>query len=341
MKTEMIEEIRRSGPVSFARFMEWALYHPDRGYYARRGAERQVGRRGDFFTSVSVGALFGRLLARQFASWWIEMKRPAPFHLVECGGLDGRLAADVLAAMAGDAPECAAAIQYTLIEPLPSMVAAQQQRLNGMTGVSWAASLRDMPPRQGILFGNELLDAFPVHRLEKDAQGWNEWKVAEKDEKLVWRREKAVPGLFSGLPAGAEGQVEVCPAAAEWLCEAGRVIVSGRICLLDYGWTDEECFQMPHAGGTLRAYRQHALSEDLLAFPGEQDLTAHVRWSPLLRLAVAEGWSVSEFVQQGRWLGGIFARQPFDLSPAEMRQFKTLIHPDIMGSAFRTLVLSR
>ncbi|MCU0782358.1 MAG: SAM-dependent methyltransferase [Akkermansiaceae bacterium] len=110
------------GPLDFREFMAAALYHPERGYYARGSG--QVGRRGDFFTSVSVGPVFGELLARRFLAWWLAAGRPAPWRIIECGAHDGTLARDVLRELRRLAPEAIGVLDYAICETLPRLQAA-------------------------------------------------------------------------------------------------------------------------------------------------------------------------------------------------------------------------
>jgi len=336
------QEISSRGPISFARFMEVALYHPEHGYYARADRASRTGKKGDFFTSVSVGSLFGRLLARQFEAWWRSDGTPGTFRIVEAGGMDGALAKDVLQSATTDFPAFRKAMRYTIVEPLPSLKALQQRTLEGMEGVSWADSIRNLPPEAGVVFGNELLDAFPVHLIARDAKGeWVERSVDVEAEKFVWCESRCDAALHAGLPANLSGAVEVSPAGASWMGLAAKILKHGRMLFLDYGFSDEEYFQVERPWGTLRAYRAHQRSEDLLAEPGEQDLTAHVRWTPLLEGAERDGLKREEWIQQGRWLGRIFTERPFELSAAEKRQFQTLTHPQMLGHPFRALVLKK
>jgi SAM-dependent MidA family methyltransferase len=334
--------------MPFARFMELALYHPEWGYYSRVDAPERVGKAGDFFTSVSVGPLFGRLLAIQFTRWWNRAKRPAFFHLVECGGLDGQLARDILSTLRTISPDCFEASRYYLVEPLPRLAERQRKTLLTFPSVKWMTSLDaqsdEAPLRngiEGVIFGNELLDAFPVHRLEKVGDRWMECCVALEGDALTCTHQPAPASWTETLPPKANGQAEYSPRAIAWLRDAASILHRGRILLLDYGWTDEEYFQVERPRGTVRAFRRHRTAEDELAQPGEQDLTSHVRWTPLIEEAGRLGLGVEEFIQQGRWLTRILAEEPFDMTPAEIHQFQTLTHPEMMGAPFRALVLKK
>ena len=155
-------KIQQTGPLDFADFMASALYHPELGYYARAAA--QVGRRGDFFTSVSVGPLFGNLLARRFLAEWHALGKPPRWRILECGAHDGKLAADVLQALAGLDAAAHASLEYAISEPLPRLRAIQNERLGGcrptVVLVETLTALAD-DPLPGVIFGNEILDALP------------------------------------------------------------------------------------------------------------------------------------------------------------------------------------
>lgn len=328
--------------ISFERFMTQALYHLEYGYYARIGSEHRIGRGGDFITSASTGSLFGRLLARQLILWWYEMGKPSPFILVEAGGLDGRLAKDILGALAENDSDCFNATQYTLVEPLQRLKEVQQRTLSEIKKVKWVTSLRELARGDGVLLANELLDAFPVKVFERNEIGFREWGVVAKEDFLAWKLAENNVSMPEGIPDSYRGRIEVCPAAISWLRDVTRFLRQGKILLFDYGRTDQEYFEVNRPMGTLRGYRQHQYAENLLENPGEQDLTAHVRWTPLQREATRLGWREDEFIEQGRWLTRILVREPsLELNAKEIRQFQTLTHPSMFGASFRVMILAK
>src|SRR5687767_1391762 len=160
------ETIRERGPVSFAWFMEQALYHPEFGYYS--SGQCEIGRRGDYFTNVSVGPLFGRLLSGQFAEMWEVLVQPGEFTIVDHVTYLGHFARDVLSAAREETPEFFAALRYRIIEPFPILQKRQVEALRDFGGkVAWGKSIEDLEPFCGVHFSNELLDAMPVHLLER------------------------------------------------------------------------------------------------------------------------------------------------------------------------------
>ena len=354
-------EIAASGAVSFARFMDLALYAPGLGYYERQDVP--IGRRGDFYTSVSVGCLFGELLAFQFAQWAADRAAPSPgsaLQLIEAGAHDGRLAADVLGWMRQERPQLFASLVCWIAEPSESRRREQEKTLAEFSPrVNWSPALAGVP-RSGfqVLFCNELLDAFPVRRFCWDAQArdWFEWGVGWENQRFVWSRMEleasartrpelaAFSDLCSALPDGYT--IEISPAAEAWWHEAARCLGHGKLVAIDYGLSDEELFLPHRLGGTLRAYRRHRQVEDPLADPGEQDLTAHVNFSGLRRAGEAAGLRTETLVSQARFLTHLAAQAWADPSsfhswtPRNTRQFQTLTHPDHLGRAFRVLVQS-
>jgi SAM-dependent MidA family methyltransferase len=354
-------EIQRTGPMPFARFMELALYDPASGYYER--ACETIGKRGDFFTSVSVGPLFGELLATRFSEWLSALGESSPrLQLVEAGAHDGRLAHDILAWFARERPAQLARLDYWLLEPSPTRRAWQQKTLAAFAPqtrwfASWEELTAQTPGVRGIIFSNELLDAFPVRRLGWDAaaQCWFEWAVTCDNGKFSWTRLavgddpatlfypfQIPPELAAVLPDGFT--TEVCPAASAWWRDAAKALHAGKLLTIDYGLNAEDFFRPARANGTLRAYALHRVSADLLANPGEQDLTAHVNFSALETAGEGSGLVTEARVSQAQFLTEIAARA-WQSSPApdaaRLRQFHTLTHPEHLGHRFSVLIQSR
>lgn len=358
------EEIRRHGPVSFARFMELALYAPGAGYYER--PESTPGRGGDYFTSVSVGPLFGRLLAWQLARW---LPSEGPVQLVECGAHDGRLAADILDALTTYEPAAAARLQYGIVEPSAARRAWQERTLAPWRRrLRWHERIEDVPAAsvRGVIFSNELLDAFPVQRWRWDAaaQQWREWLVDWNGREFVWRL--ADPPELPGQPAPATRKDgppipdpelaallpdgftrEWSPAADAWWAGAADRLAEGRLLTFDYGAEEDELLRPGREAGTLRAYARHRRLGDPLGAPGLRDLTAHVNFTRIRAAGEEAGLMTEQYTDQGRFLTGVLAqllRAPGSPGEALMKQargLQTLTHPAQMGASFRVLVQRR
>jgi SAM-dependent MidA family methyltransferase len=352
------EEIRLRGPISFARFMELALYAPGQGYYERK---REIGRGGDFFTSVSVGPLFGQLLAFQFAQWMDALRPAGGIQFIEAGPHDGKLAADILGWTSRHRPDLFERLEYWLLDESTARRAWQAETLRAwLPKVKWVSSVEALGQCQvdGIIFSNEFLDALPVHRLAWCAglRQWQEACVATQDGAFAWEQRSPAAELMEHLPrmpaelAGVlpDGfMVEVCPSAATWWRTASFGLRRGKLLTVDYGLTDEERFQPERAPGTLRAFTRHHASADLLSQPGEQDLTAHVNFSALRQAGQAAGLRTEALARQSKFLTEIFARTrlaPASFEPwneKKTRQFQTLAHPEHLGHKFRVFIQER
>jgi SAM-dependent MidA family methyltransferase len=349
-------EAAQRGVLSFARFMELALYCPVHGYYETK--KDNPGRQGDFYTSVGVGELFGQLLAFQFAGWLqAEVHSPqSTVHIVEAGAHDGQLARDILAWLQSNRPELLAQLEYWIVEP-----SARRQEWQGETlrefapRVRWFADFQSLlqertchsspatghPPLRGVIFSNELLDAMPVHRFGWDAakKTWFEWGVAVDGEKFVWARIPDTLASRSGERAGARGfdpssifhlpssllavlpdgyTIETCPAAESWWREAANVLGHGKLLTIDYGFTADELFSPSRPRGTLRAYFRHHASDDFLANVGEQDLTVHVNFSAIQAAGEFAGLRTEIFSTQSQFLTRILEKASKDNSPGKL-----------------------
>jgi SAM-dependent MidA family methyltransferase len=369
-----VEELVRSeialrGPISFARFMELSLYHPDGGYYEQ--AREQIGKRGSFYTSVSVGSVFGELLAFAFSAELAELGS-GRLCMVEGGAHDGQLAGDILGWLRDWRPGLFARVEYCILEPSPRRRALQQQRLRPFGDrVKWHRGWEQVGRGavRGVIFANEMLDALPVHRLGWNARErhWFEWGVAIEEGRFTWVR---LPCLASGghaaadcaedrtedwlraapvPPAGLERvlpdgfTIDFCPAARRWWHAAARALLAGSLLTLDYGLTTAEVFSAARGRGTLRAYQRHTVSRRLLESPGTRDLTAHVNFSDLMETGEAAGLRTAVLVSQETFLLGIMSAterqaETFPLwTVPRRRQLQTLVHPEHLGRSFRVL----
>jgi SAM-dependent MidA family methyltransferase len=360
-------EVARQGPIPFARFMAVALYCPEVGYYEQ--IRHTPGRAGDYFTSVSVGPVFGRLLAGQFADWTADClessQDPSSWQIVEAGAHDGRLARDLLEALGRWAPVDLARLEYVILEPSARREQWQRDTLGDLANrVRWVPDWPTLanPGVQGVIFANELLDALPARRLGWDRahRRWFEWGVSWTGEGFGWTRLPVDPELSPTVQAWlddlaaecsvdwADGHtVEAPEAALAWWSAAARSLRRGRLMAIDYGLEGAAWGLPARRQGTLRAYRQHRLTNALLDRPGEQDLTLHVNWDLVRNAGEADGLSTALHLPQGRWLSGVLAREIArnpaiaDWSSADSLQFHTLTHPDQMGARFQVLVQTR
>jgi SAM-dependent MidA family methyltransferase len=341
------------GPMPFREFMEAALYDPEGGYYASGRAS--IGRKGDFYTSVSVGAIFGRLLARQFVEMWERLGRPARFTIVEQGAHTGVFAQDVVESIARYSPELLAVLQYQIVEPSQALATIQQGRLHAFGGaISCHQSLEDISPFTGVHFSNELLDAFPVVRAQWDGTTWNEQCVTWVNDRFEFitggAATEAIRALLATapqpLPAGYI--IEVNPAADTWITDLSRKLVKGWVLAIDYGHPRSLYFRTDRTDGTLAAYSGHQRVDDFLQNPGEADLTAHVNFTSLAEAAERCGLDLCGFTDQHHLMVGLsqlhFTDRNDSLSAEdqkELRGFRTLMHPETMGQSFKAICFAR
>ena len=347
-------EIDDDGPMPFARFMELALYHPEFGYYEKDSD--QVGRRGDFVTSVSVGAVFGQLLAFRFAKWLEAID--GPVQVVEAGAHDGTLAGDILEWLAAYDGPLFARLRYVIAEPSAKRRSWQAKRLAKFADkVEWCDSLAGTPEIRGVIFCNELLDAFPAHRIGWDAakRGWFEWVVTWRDDAFRWEplddNGAAWRALLPAWPSELldvlpdQYTTELSPQANAWWRAAADQLAVGKLIALDYGHGPDDWPAANQPDGTVRGYRCQKLVDDVLTDPGKQDLTAHANFGLAKQSGEAAGLQTELFTSQERFLNGAFAEM-LQSAPAlgqamDVRQLQALTHPAHMGRPFRVLVQSR
>lgn len=331
--------------------MAAALYEPGLGYYARD--PRPIGRHGDFFTSVSVGPLFGEILARRFLRHWHEAGNPDRWRIIECGAHDGTLAADVLAALARLEPRAHAALEYAIPEPLENLHAAQRRTLQPHARtVRLLRDPRDLAahPLPGIAFGNEVLDALPCHIVEWRVGRWLECRVGLAADEFVWQPvEITDPALHAALaPLGGpfpDGhRTEVRTGIREFLAPLASALDHGVMLWLDYGFERADFHQPARSSGTLRTFMNHRAGEDPLAAPGEADITAHVDFTALAEAASSLGGRPSPLRSQGAWLTANarewLLSQEGNPDANLLRQFQTLTHPAHLGRSFQVMEIS-
>ena len=339
-------ELFAAGPMPFRRFMELALYHPEHGYYTSGRA--QVGRKGDFFTNVSVGPLYGRLMAQQFVELWQRLGEPSEFTIVEQGANNGDFATDALAALRILHTGCFAATRYCIVEPSPTLAAKQREHLAAFTEkVAWFTSQNELPRWTGVHFSNELIDAFPVHVVSWDGSAWMEKHVVFAEGAFTFTdgplSSPQLAAACAEIPAPIIGTTtEVNLAARHWVAETAARMQRGYILAVDYGWEREEYHSPTRTTGTLSAYANHKREENPLARPGELDLTAHVNFSDLADAALASGLQIAGFTDQHHFMVGLGEHHFADgANLGDIRAFQTLMHPQFMGLAFKLAAFAK
>ena len=306
-------EIRIRGPQPFAWFMEQALYHPDRGYYSRDRA--MIGRRGDYFTNVSVGPLFGELLAAQFAEIWERLGKTGNFVIVEQGAHHGEFARDVLESSRHQFPEFFAALRYVIVEPFPRLQDRQSQTLQQFGDrVRWQISLNELEPFVGIHFSNELLDAMPINLRSK--------LVGLDGDRFVC--------------VDSTHEQKTNQAQLDWIAQVASKLKRGFVIAVDYGFSRHEFREV------VQVRAQHRSLDSPFEQIGEADITAHINWTDLAETAEKNGLLMTGFTDQHHFLTGIIAMHPEIVAEQKSkRALQTLLHPEMLGRSFQVLALAK
>src|SRR6266568_7753485 len=283
----IVARIRARGPMTFAEFMETALFDTEDGYYTTRAS---LGFEGDYVTSADLGPAFGRALARGVADLWVAMGKAPTWDLVEAGAGRGILMRDLLGALERERPDAARGARPAIVEVSPRMRAEQALALEGRD-LRWASVARSLAPIHGVVFANEVLDAFPVHVLARTVEGVREVFVGEENGALVEvLRAPSAPDLRWRIPESVPvgGRWETSPAAEGWVASLAAALVAGYVVLIDYGGDETELLTRQGAG-TVRGFAQHRLIADPLTEPGLHDLTASVDFTAIRRAAEGAG----------------------------------------------------
>ena len=326
LNTPLIESIRETiraqGPQSFAWFMQQALYHPEHGYYS--SGRCVIGRKGDYFTNVSVGPLFGQLLASQFSEIWDRLGKANDFVIVEQGAHDGQFARDVLDFVRKGSPEFFDALRYRIVEPFPSLEKQQRRMLEPFGDkVEWVQSAG---PFTGVHFSNELLDAMPVSSI-RDGM---EKLVGLEDDRFVFVERPTDKTMFN-------------QAALKFIDQIAANLQRGYVIAIDYGFLDEQF----EKNAKVRAL--HRNLDSPFEQIGDADITISVDWRSIIERAQAKGLRVAGFTDQHHFLTGILSQfesgdgaKSFLLdSRKAKRELQTLLHPEMLGRAFQVLALAK
>jgi SAM-dependent MidA family methyltransferase len=325
------DTIQARGPQPFAWFMQRALYHPEHGYYSSgRGA---IGRCGDYFTNVSVGPVFGQLLAAQFAEIWERLDKIDNFIIVEQGAHHGQFARDVLESARKSFPEFFEALRYRIIEPFPALQDRQSQTLEGRppcrpknSGTGQSPSLQDfrakvqwqtsLTPFVGVHFSNELLDAMPVNLRGK--------RVGLDGDEFVF------------VEAPDNPQEKPNQAALDWINSVAATLERGFVMIVDYGRPRSQFRE------SLQVRMQHRELDSPFEKIGHADITMPVNWTDIAERAEANGLRVAGFTDQHHFLTGIISEFPeIANDPQSKRALQTLLHPEMLGRAFQVLMFSK
>jgi len=352
LKARIAREIDAGGPISFARFMERALYEPEIGYYT--GPREKIGQKGDFYTSLDVHPVFGRLIGVQVAEM-AESLPDGPFTVVEMGAGKGLLAYDVLREIRERFPDLLGRLTYRVVEVSPPMVRRQQALLREFADrITWHERLEEIDPVQGVFVSNELVDALPHHQVVMTGDGLMEvFVTCTKGRFSEVLRLPSTPALAAYLEALGltlpEGyRTEISLAAPDWMRTVAGRLARGYVLTVDYGYPADVYYRPDRATGTFLCHHAHKVSEDPYARIGEQDMTAHVDFTSLARAGREAGLNPLGLTDQGHFLVGlgvgermaaVLERDGGDPSTSdEFRAMRRLMDPLGMGKTFKVLV---
>jgi SAM-dependent MidA family methyltransferase len=358
LKKLIVDHLRRTGRMTFERYMALCLYHPEFGYYTQ--ACERTGLAGDYFTSSDLHPVFARLIARQAAEMWVVMGRPQPFTWVEMGAGRGLFAADFVSWAIRELPEFAAALDYVVIEPGERRRQGIESRLAEVgiaARVRKAATIEDVAPVTGCCFSNELVDAFSVHLVTRNEGRLKEIYVTANDgelgEKLGPISDTAVAAYVARYAPELEEnhRVEVNRQAAAWVHAVSARLNRGYVLTIDYGDLAKRLYAPDRPRGTLLAFHNHIADEQYFAAPGETDLTSHVNFTALIDAGNKDSLEFAGLTTQEKFLMALGEANQFadayDSGQSEAEwlnarlKLKRLISPEGMGNTFKVLLQRR
>jgi SAM-dependent MidA family methyltransferase len=353
----ILSQIEKRGPIPFSQFMEWCLYHPEYGYY--RSERTKIGREGDYYTSPCVHPLFGALIGKQL-SQMSEHMGGETFDVVEMGGGRGFLCEDVLQSVKKNSPVFYQRLHYHLIETAPPFLKEQKERLETYKKegkIFWIeaeAFEKGKTQMEGCFLSNELLDAFPVHRVRVDHGNLKEVYVAQENgqmkEQMGEISDPRIASYFQSMDITLqEGQrAEVNLNALDWMEKVAWCLKRGFVLTIDYGYLAKELYASYRKEGTLLCYTQHRTSDNPYGRIGEQDITSHVNFTSLILKGEEVGLQFTGLVPQYQFLIALGLLQEIESLEREMSEvegfqlrlsLKHLIEPEIgMGEIFKVLI---
>ncbi|MEA5618597.1 class I SAM-dependent methyltransferase [Cronbergia sp. UHCC 0137] len=356
--------------ITFAEYMELALYHPEHGYYSNEAVKKIGFRGGDFFTSSSLGADFGELLAVQFLQMWENLGKPNSFSLIEMGAGQGLLASHILHYSKLHHPDFFAALNYIIVEKSPGLREEQQKHLQNLP-VHWC-NLEDILPNSitGCFFSNELVDALPVHQFTLEAGELREIYVTIQEETennnsdlptfIEVIAEPSTPklaeyfqlvGIDLSQNAYLDGyRSEINLAALDWLSIVADCLQSGYVLTIDYGYPATRYYNPRRSQGTIQCYYQHHHHNNPYINIGQQDITAHVDFTALENWGKRCHLNRVGWIQQGLFLMALglgerlaaisYQQQPISELLKRREALHQLIDPTGLGG-FGVLVQSK
>jgi len=361
LSQKIVSHIQDTGrPLTFFQFMEMALYDEEYGYYATGGDRARLKvpasliglDGGDYYTAPCVSSFFAQALARQLREVDALLGYPSEFTLLEMGPGHGQCMKDVLEEITRADPGLFSRLNVILIEPSGFLRQIQERTLEDLShraNITWVKDLCDLPDNSvhGFVMSNELVDAFPVHRVRMERDGFKEIYVnhvegqfvEQLDEPSTDELTKTLRELDANLPVGFTTEINV--SAMTWMQQVARVVGRGVVVTIDYGHTSQDYFSPVRKDGTLLCYFRHTVSTNPYEHIGEQDITAHVNFSNLAQVGEKAGLSVTGFTNLMHFLMSLGIEEMvagFDQESEEIQAAVELLRPQGMGTTFKVLV---
>ncbi len=348
LKTEIVNLIVKKGKITFADYMDLALYHSKYGYYTSK--KEKIGKRGDYYTSSDVHPVFGGLIARQLEQMW-KILGKGKFTVVEMGAGKGWLCFDIINFIKDRFPEFFEKIDYKIVEISKNLVVKQSGILKGLADrISWESSSSDgfsFKPIDGCFLSNEFVDSLPVHQVKVRNGSLQEIYVTTRDDEFVEITDElsdpVLRDYFKELSINLkEGQkAEVNLKALNWTKNISRYLKRGFIITIDYGYLAEDLYSENRYNGTLMCYYKHTTSENPFVRVGNQDMTSHVNFSSLMQAGSEAGLKTTGFTKQSNFLIALGILDKMKESYRDIGsilKMKTLLLPGGMGDIFKVLI---
>lgn len=343
----IIQKIRQHGPISFRDFMEMSLYYPGLGYYT--SARDKIGKGGDFYTSVWLTSVFGEMIAKQLEEMWIILGKE-DFTIVEYGGGNGSLCRDILRQLQHN-PKLYDKLHYCIIEKKDRI--PENEKLVVPGKLSWHESIQEIPPMNGCILSNELLDNFAINQVMMEDE-LMEVYVDYKDgfvellHPASRKLKNYLEQLQVNLPKGFRTEINL--QAIDWIKDIAGVLQKGFVLTIDYGSPSSDLYGPRRSAGTLVCYHKHNKNCCPYINIGNQDITAHVNFSALYHWGLKNGLQYSGFTSQASFLLGLGLteylnkqEQNSKTDPADNTQKAILLHTFLadMGKKFKVLIQNK
>lgn len=334
------------GMITYADFIETALYHPEQGYYMK--GEEKIGRAGDFYTTSNISGLYGTMIAKWYSQ--IVLKYGLPAVVCEIGAGTGAFAQSFINEWN---KTMSIPLMYTLVEASPYHRKLQQERIELNQHIRQLESLDKVKPYEGLLFSNELFDALPVHLIQKKNHKLYEVMITVEEsqitEKLVLLQDERILNFLhtEGLELNEGQRMEIPISMVSLIHSLSNVLVKGIVLTVDYGYTNEEWMDPAHKNGSLRGYRKHKMMEDVLKDPGNMDITSHVHFDALIKIGENAGFSYIEKLRQDEFFLAIgilkelqenYDHNPFSELSKRNRAIRSLIMPSGISPSFQVIL---